>query len=67
MKHFAFAQSIDTTGKTALKLLDKVNLNVSPDVLQHLPQPTLLSLSAALYTFTLVPMMLNAMNLGWPG
>ena len=38
MEHFGFAPFINTTWKTVIKFLDKVNLNVSPDILQHFPQ-----------------------------
>ena len=38
MESFGFARFINTTWKTVIKFLDKVNWNVSPDVLQHFPQ-----------------------------
>ena len=37
MEPFGFAHFINTTWNTVIKFQDKVNWNVSPDVLQHFP------------------------------
>ena len=38
MEPFGFVHFINTTWNTVIKFLDKVNWNVTPDVLQHFPQ-----------------------------